>query len=216
MLAISGSYAPTIINGRMRLQNTRGLKELRDWYRLFVVEDGIHRVTHASSSEEFHPGSMYLVQPGQPLQLDFSPGSRAVMLAFIIMARTTQRIIRDGHTRSALTLPDGTAPQPTLNEIWGLDIPIRLAPSLCTKLMPIIHGIASSWWLSDRDHFLSNRRLARTLDEIFDHYDAGHQNQPQQSRKSPGSQSYYLELLLVVVETTIMALNFTPMVAAPS
>ena len=86
MLAANGSYAPMILNGRMRLGAHIKLRAVRPWYRIVLVEDGFHEVTVAGESMRCGPGSVYLVAPGQQLETDFRPSSRASMLAFVVMA----------------------------------------------------------------------------------------------------------------------------------
>ena len=169
ILAHRGTYAPTILYGRKRIQYaTPDMRVREQFYRLVLVRDGVHTLHHASSSQRCGPGSLYLLLPGESIRCTTSPGNKASLIAFTVIAAKLKKAGKD-QTKQVLW-PASPENQPQPEDIWGLTLPQVLAASLTTNIGPLIQEIVASWWISDHDHFHANLRLSQILEDIYTYY----------------------------------------------
>lgn len=161
-------YGPYILRGRQRWVMLAG--ELRDdpAYRLVFVEDGVHivRPKHSPQDLQFSSGMSYLVAPQALHHWDSAPGTRAIMCAFLV----TTCPLKSNHSQSRARVPvDPSCLQPAPREVWGVDLPLKTADELASRIESDLRSIVATWWRSDWQQFQANNRLANLLLHMVSH-----------------------------------------------
>ena len=165
MLALDGIYAPTVLRGRSKQFKSLVEPKPYGYYRLVFVLDGAHQVTLGTVSDRVPAGRAYWVLPGVDPQVVLSPGTRTVMLGFIVTATPLEQY--EGQARRPVDL---NHMQPMPEEIWGFDLPIIFDEKISETLRNGMQRAVAMWYKSDSLYFDTNFILYRMLNKIVTYY----------------------------------------------
>lgn len=167
MLALAGSYAPTVLHGRMRRLRPDQEQGARGYYRMQIVHEGRFEV--ACGSEHFFadPGDVYVIEPGRAHRWSSHEACHSMLVAFTVIACPLRRYTTKN---TALYFDPEGKPQPSSDAIWGAPWPPLLPHELANSIRDSLVTIALTWWRGDEQHFEANRRLDYVLARIARHF----------------------------------------------
>lgn len=159
MLAIKGSYAPSIFRSRQH-----GLKRGSDehrcpWYRLILVQEGAIDISCDGDYGQAVDGDVCLLPPAESTIITRHESIRSIWLGFTVMA--CQHRPGRGHS------PQLPEPQPSPREIWGCDLPIVQDRATAQLVGDVIDIIAATAHISSFDRLAANQRLSYVLETLI-------------------------------------------------
>ena len=165
MLRHPGSYSPTVLTARQNGHPKHWSQRL--FYRFVVVPNGEHHISIDGKSQHIPKGGIYLIPPMTEISVDYNPDIKPLTVDFLVIHSP---LIPQENGRG-FTIKPGTQPQPSPQEIWGVDLGIEIPEAIRQWVKARLQLISGIWWRSDREHFKANMRLNEILEHLTDKSD---------------------------------------------
>lgn len=170
MLALDGSYAPSLFRIRQRGVRVGDEPHSCWWYRLILVQEGGITFTIDGTEHRASDGDVCLLPPCDKITIRRPPSLRSIWLAFTVMACQHRRDHRG--QSPALTGPDASPQQ-----VWGCELPLIQDRVTAQLVATTIEMIAATSWISPLDRLSGNQRLSYVLECLVRaHYDREREN----------------------------------------
>ncbi len=148
-LALAGPYQPAVQTGQRS-----GLPPVMDYcpvYRFWFVRTGLHRVQTRIGTFLVRAGQGLLLPPLSPQGVTTDGSSAWMRIDFTVCHRPR---------RASANM---TPPQPTLREVYGVDLPPEIPAALSEEFRLAMERMSDLWWRSPLDHLEANAVLAQFL-----------------------------------------------------
>lgn len=162
MISLEGPYHPHVIGCDHEKRTQRWLKPVRrmPWYLLVGNLEGEEVLNVEDEIRKIGPGEAYLIPPGLRCEIGSERGNTLVWIHFEVVDQGGRGGKVEGSCHPAEWAELSPTAQPSPKEVWGVDLPLKVPPSLCPHFVATLPEIVRLW---KKHHPLSTMEAQQLL-----------------------------------------------------
>ncbi|MCC5839670.1 MAG: helix-turn-helix domain-containing protein [Opitutales bacterium] len=147
MISLTGPYRVHVIGCDHEQRDQRWLKPVRrmPWYLLVGNLEGEENLRVNGETKRIGPGEAYLIPPGARCEIGSNEGNTLAWIHFEVVDQGGRRGTVEGTCHPDEWAELSTTAQPLPQEVWGVDLPVRIPPSLCPHFSATVPEVVRLW-----------------------------------------------------------------------